>query len=199
MAQKSYFGWMALAKRVASVVDIRPNLIFEDDELKLVNKKGRQVVEEHITSWENRQKDVVGAYVVITFGDDKPDHYELMTRDEIEQSWAQRQGKDKTKAHKNFSGEMCKKTVISRGCKRIVNSSDDHSLMLNSPEVTPEEAHEAQVEEEIEEEANSEVLDVAEGEVEEVEEEPETVTKGEPFPEDLEEDEEEDGEDSFNP
>jgi len=159
-AQKSYFGRMALVKRVEDIKEIRPNLIYEGDEIVLENKDGRQIISKHETSWENRKKEIDGAYVVIVFGDDRPDNYTIMTREEIEQAWAQGPGKNKSQAHKNFSGEMAKKTVINRACKPIYKSSDDADLLVGKPEFSKEQALEKQVEDEKDEKANSEVIDV---------------------------------------
>jgi recombination protein RecT len=48
-----------------------------------------------------------------------------MTIDQIHKAWNQGATKGGSPAHRNFPAEMCKKTVIGRACKMIINSSDD--------------------------------------------------------------------------
>ena len=48
-----------------------------------------------------------------------------MTLAQIKAAWQQGATKGQSPAHKNFPAEMCKKTVIGRACKMVINSSDD--------------------------------------------------------------------------
>ena len=59
---------------------------------------------------------------------------EVMTLLQIKTAWKQGYGGGNTKAHQNFTDEMCKKTVIGRLCKSIINNSDD-SALFNEGEV----------------------------------------------------------------
>lgn len=55
-------------------------------------------------------------------------HLEVMTMDMIQKAWNQGGFGDKdrqTGAHKNFTDQMCKKTVIARACKVALESSSD--------------------------------------------------------------------------
>lgn len=157
-------GDIHLAKQMAGVDEVYANLIYEGDEINIKTVEGRKVVEDHEQKWANMEQDnIAGAYAVVKFKDDRPDKYEIMRLEEIEDAWAMRKGKDKTKAHKNFPGEMCKKTVIHRALKYIINSSSDEHLF----EQAEDRAEVAQAKKERDskvEGAESEVIDVSEGE-----------------------------------
>ena len=91
-----------------------------------------------------------------------------MTIDEIKQAWKQSathpvdaSGKIKAgSTHDKFTAEMCKKTVINRACKPIINSSDDSNLVVRMAKETDAEFAEAEVAQEIEENANTETIDI---------------------------------------
>ena len=51
-----------------------------------------------------------------------------MSISQIKSAWGQGATKGSSPAHKNFTDEMAKKTVIGRACKMIINSSDDAYL-----------------------------------------------------------------------
>jgi len=157
--QRSYFGDMALAKRVDNVSDIESAVIRKGDEINIEMKDGNPVVESHETSWENQSNDIAGAYAVVKFDDNRPDKYEIMTMEAIRQSWKQRRSKGQTPPQEDFAGEMAQRTVTRRALKPIINSSDDANL-LSGQQITAEESHESQVKAEKEEEANQEVVDV---------------------------------------
>lgn len=154
-------GDIYLAKQMAGVDRVYANLIYEGDEINIKTVDGRTVVTDHDQKWANMSQDnIAGAYAVVKFKDDRPDKYELMRLEEIEQAWAMRKGKDKTKAHKNFPGEMCKKTVIHRALKYIINSSSDEHLF----EQAEDRAEVAQAQEERDDKVEgteSEVIDVS--------------------------------------
>ena len=62
------------------------------------------------------------------------------------------QTKGQSQAHKGFTDEMCKRTVINRACKQIINSSDDAYLFDESDK---QERTEREAEETIENNANA--------------------------------------------
>jgi len=127
---KSYAGTMAIAKRVAPIKSIAANVIFEGDEFiyEIDPLSGRKKIVVHKQILSNiDQNKIVGAYAVILM-DDGESFIEPMTMKEIETSWMQGATKGNSPAHKNFRGEMCKKTAIGRVCKMIINSSDDSDL-----------------------------------------------------------------------
>jgi recombination protein RecT len=70
---------------------------------------------------------IVGAYATIQLSDGST-HVEIMNMNQIRQAWMQGATKGQSPAHKNFPDQMAIKTVISRGCKLFISSSDDSGL-----------------------------------------------------------------------
>ncbi|MFP3953114.1 MAG: recombinase RecT [Candidatus Acetothermia bacterium] len=179
-AQRSYFGNMALAKRVANVKEVHAAAVYEGDEVEVRVENGRQVVAEHDQNFANIDDDkIVGAYAVVDFEDERPDRYVIMNIEELRQAW--RQGKSYKKGgkgpHSRFTGEMSKKTVINRALKPLINGSSDDHLFLSSNRSAVDRAAEER-EEEIEE-AEDEVIDIAaEGEDTEEEKEESSLFAG---------------------
>lgn len=187
--QRSYFGTMAVAKQVnENIQDIIAEVVYEGDTFKYKINRGMKEIAEHEQSLENVDgSKIKAAYCLIINKDGEVMKTEIMTIDEIKKAWAQSQmrpidDKGNIKAgstHDKFTAEMCKKTVINRACKAIINSSNDSNLFARSFNRTSEIIAEEEVAEEIAEHANSEVIDI---EVEPVEEEnapeniPEDVT-----------------------
>lgn len=164
--QRSYFGTMAVTKRVTGAKSIDAAVIYEGDDVDYEMKNGRIVNLVHKQKFGNIDKDkIIGAYATIVIDIDNVYH-ELMTIDELRKAWSKAQfwGKDQTvekkgSTHDEYKQEMAKKTVINRACKKFLNSSDDGSLVMNHINRADEIAEEAQVEEEIRENANGEILD----------------------------------------
>ncbi len=78
---------------------------------------------------------------------------EVMNKQQIMKSWKMGAAGGASKAHTDFTGEMSIKTVESRLCKRIINTSDDAALFTEEREFTETETKDA-VAVEIKEEAN---------------------------------------------
>ena len=55
-----------------------------------------------------------------------------MTMDQIKKAWGQGATKGGSPAHKDFTEEMAKKTVINRACKRFINTSDDSPVLVDA-------------------------------------------------------------------
>lgn len=136
--QRSYQGTIALAKRVAGVVDVNANVIYDGDKYTTeIDKKGARQLVSHESPFENRDDNKIkGAYAVIVFSDGST-KIEEMTILEIKKSWMQGATNGNTPAHKNFPAEMCKKSVIKRALKTVVNSSSDSDL-FEEDETKPE-------------------------------------------------------------
>lgn len=193
--QRSYFGTMAVTKRVTGAKDISAAVIYEGDEVNYEMANGRVVNLSHKQQFGNIDKEkIIGAYATITFSNDET-YNEIMTIEELRQAWSKAQfwGKDQKKekagsTHDEFKQEMAKKTVINRACKKFMNSSDDNSLVMHHFHQTDEAAQEAQANEEIKENANQEVIDVefheSEAPAEETQSEPEAEQPAEPDPSD---------------
>jgi recombination protein RecT len=165
--QRSYFGTMAVTKRVTGAKDIDAAVIYEGDEVNYEIVNGRITNLTHKQKFGNINKDkILGAYATIVMPEGTVYH-ELMTIDEIRKAWSKAQfwGKDQKveqqgSTHEEFKQEMAKKTVINRACKKFLNSSDDSSLVMQHINRADEAVEEAQVQEEILNNANGEIIDV---------------------------------------
>lgn len=129
--QREYHGTIALAKRYADVKEAVGTIIYEDDIFEYsIAPNGYKKIVKHEQAIENIDDNKIkGAYAILIFQDSKQEPYvEIMTITQIRQAWQQGATKGNSPAHKNFPGEMSKKTVISRACKLFISSSDDSSL-----------------------------------------------------------------------
>ena len=127
--QMQYHGRVALAKRYGAG-EPQAQVIYEGDDFQYeINPKtGKKVIVKHVQNLSNISRDkIVGAWCLIPYADhpDWEPKVEVMTIEEIRQSWMQGATRGQSPAHKNFPGEMCKKTVISRACKLFISTSDD--------------------------------------------------------------------------
>lgn len=178
--QRSYFGTMAVAKQVDDTIqDIIAEVVYEGDTFKYRINRGKKEVTEHEQALENIDgRKIKAAYCIIIDTDGQIKKTEIMTIDEIKQAWKQSQmrpvdekGNIKGEStHGKFTAEMCKKTVINKACKAIINSSSDSHLFRQSFNRTSEVVAEEEVAHEIAENANGEFIDI----------QPEDVTDGEP-------------------
>ena len=164
----SYFGEIAIAKRYG-LKDIKANIIWKGDDFNYsIIENGRFKVNEHKQSFTNVGGEIAGAYATIVYPNGTTDT-DVMSFDEIMQAWKQGGSKGNSPAHKNFGGEMCKKTVLKRAIKVFINSSDDSDLLNGA---TPTENY---INQEIQENANKQNIgfdeDYEDAEHEEVKEE----------------------------
>ena len=160
--QRSYFGTMAVTKRVAGAKDIFAEVVYKGDEFEYQIRNGNKVITKHVQRIENVDPgNIVAAYCTIIFDDDRQ-FTDIMTWQEIQKAWSKsKMNPDKEgSTHKEFPQEMARKTVINRACKRYLNSTDDGSLLMQHVNRADEIAAEAEVEAEIEENANQELIDV---------------------------------------
>lgn len=165
--QRSYFGTMAVTKRVTGARSIDAAVIYEGDEVEYDMINGRVSNLKHKQKFGNINKEnIIGAYCIITLSGNEL-YTEIMTIEELRKAWSKAQfwskDQDKEKAgstHDEFKQEMAKKTVINRACKKFLNSSDDSSLVMKHFNRADESASEAQIEEEIQQNANGDIIDV---------------------------------------
>lgn len=166
--RRSYFGSMALVRRILPGCEIWYEVAWKGDKLTYSIERGRKVITDHEQDVGNIGGEIDAAYCVIEEPGTDIDgvmtpgeiHTTLMVFSEIEQAWKQSPlypKKDGT--HEKFPGEMALRTVINRGCKKIINTSGDAHL-LAAIHASDEFAVEAEVEEEIAENANADVIDV---------------------------------------
>lgn len=158
---RSYFGTQAVLKRLNNVKDIWANVIYQDDVFEYENDRGREKLLSHKTAFENRDKEIIGAYAIVQTGDEEV--LTVMTKKEIDASWSQ--SKTQQAVHKKFPQEMAKRTVINRAAKAFINTSDDSDLLVQAINNSTENEHdndrkEINPEFEIKENANTETLDI---------------------------------------
>lgn len=130
VCQPEYTGRIAMAKRLGRAGTPNAQVIYEGDtfEYTIDVTTGNKKILKHEQSLGNIDKNkIVGAWCAVPYADepDRAPFVDIMTIDEIHQSWAQGATKGNSPAHRNFPAEMCKKTVISRACKLFIAASDD--------------------------------------------------------------------------
>ena len=125
---EKYTGKLMRAKRDTEIAEVNANVLRDGEEfVYTVDKKGLLQLVSHKPPFQTMGKPIVGAYAVVV-NKDGSTHLEVMTMDMIQKAWNQGGFGDKdrqTGAHKNFTDQMCKKTVIARACKVALESSSD--------------------------------------------------------------------------
>ncbi len=150
---ESYMGTIAIAKRDAGVTEVNANVVYKGDEFEygVDTQTGRKKIINHVQKIENiNAANLIGAYAIINFQDSTSD-VEIMSMDQVRQSWKQGATKGGSPAHTNFPDQMAMKTVIGRALKIRIGSSDDSELMKDNPA-------EADVKQEINQNANKKTL-----------------------------------------
>lgn len=156
--QRSYFGSMALVRRILPGVEIYYEVVWKGDTLTYTIVRGRKVIDKHEQKIENVGGEIKAAYCVIEEPGNHP-HTVLMSMGEIEKSWAQSKQYKAGSPHDTFAGEMALRTVVNRACKKVINSSSDAHL-LAAMEASEEMIVEAVVGEEVDDLANGAVIEV---------------------------------------
>jgi recombination protein RecT len=129
---RSYLGSIAVARRVG-LKSIVANVVFQDDifSYQIDSKTGLYSIIDHTQELQNIDiSKIRGAYAITTL-EDGTRNVTVMTIAQIKTSWLQGYAKGNSGAHTSFTDEMCKKTVINRACKIIINSSTDSILTIN--------------------------------------------------------------------
>lgn len=136
--QRSYFGAMALAKRLdPSIMDIVAEVVYKGDVLKFKIANGRKVISDHEQEFSETPRPIVAAYAIVIGIGGQIIATELMTIQQIHQSWRQSKqnpfddkgGLKPGSVHGKFPEEMAKRTVINKVCKPIINSSSDNAIL----------------------------------------------------------------------
>ena len=128
--QRSYFGTVAAVKRLDGVKKVRAEVVHEGDEFEIGSDEDMElVVKKFVPKFENQDKPIVGAFALIKT--DEGNSYTVMTKVEIDKSWAQTRQKN-NKVQQSFSQEMAKRTVLNRAAKMFINTSDDSDLLTDA-------------------------------------------------------------------
>lgn len=162
--RRSYFGSMAVAQMVQpKIKDWGNAVVYEGDTFKYGIRHGKKYVEEHIQEIKNIHPDkIIAAYSIALDENGDPFKTEIMTFDQIKQSWRKSQvnpfdekGNLKPSSeHAKAPDQFSLRTVINRNCKTIINASSDNSLLLERINRNEDLADTAAVQEEIGEKAN---------------------------------------------
>lgn len=134
--QRSYFGTVALARQCGMLGQPVANVIYEGDnfQYEIDTDTGLTRIVRHEQKFENIDiAKIRGAYAITILPDERR-QVTIMSMDQIRKAWGQGATKGNSQAHQNFTDEMCKKTVIGRACKMIINSSDDAYLFDGKPD-----------------------------------------------------------------
>lgn len=125
---EKYTGKLMRAKRDTEIAEVNANVVREGEEfVYTVDAKGVLQLVSHKPTFQTMAKPIVGAYAVVV-NKDGSTRLEVMTMDMIQKAWNQGGFGDRdrqTGAHKNFTDQMCKKTVIARACKVALESVSD--------------------------------------------------------------------------
>ncbi|KZL88493.1 recombinase RecT [Clostridium magnum] len=167
---RSYMGTVAVTKRLNGVKDVKAYCIYEGDEFETefdIDTATLKITKFNPKFENIDMNKIKGAFAVI-LGDDDPIHIEIMNMNQIKAAWNQGYAKGGSGAHKNFTDEMAKKTVINRACKMFANTSDDSDILIDafnkSDKAFDEEKTvnnvDYEVHEEIKENANTTIIDV---------------------------------------
>ena len=184
---RSYHGAKAVCLRVnPELKDIRAQVIYEGDKFTETIKNGLRTFEHESAFGNIDDRKILGAYSVAVDHEETVVYAESMTFEQIKKNWKkskqgvfdskgnlitesiEKAGKDGKKykvdppVHGLFPGEMCKRTVVNRLAKLILNTSDDADLVLHESIKRTDEA-EYDTSHEIESQANAgEVVDIEE-------------------------------------
>lgn len=128
----SYFGKLAIAKRVADLEEVKAFVIYDGDEFEMefnLDDLTMQLKTYKPNPLNVNLDKITGAFAIPVFKDGTRGDLVYMSYQQIKNSWNQGYAKGNSGVHKNFTDEMCKKTIITRVCKTLINSSDDGDLV----------------------------------------------------------------------
>lgn len=167
LCQRSYFGSMAVAERVAGTSDIWAEVVYKGDIFEYEISRNRKNITKHVQKLDNISGDnIIAAYCIIEYTGEKPSYTEIMTIEQIHKSWEKSKMNPDAEgsAHSQFPEEMAKRTVINRACKKIINASSDSHLFKQHFNRSDEARTEEEVAADIKENANQELLELGQGE-----------------------------------
>lgn len=143
--RRSYFGTVTALKRLPEIKDVTAQVVHEGDTFEIgSNANFETVVTKFEPKIENQDAAIADAFAVITLSDDSKS-YTIMTKKEIDQSWAQTRQRA-NKIQQNFAQEMAKRTVLNRAAKMYINTADDSQLIAGAINTTTQNEYSDDVE-----------------------------------------------------
>lgn len=127
---RSYFGSMRTLKRLPNIKDVWATVVYKGDIFKTGIEKGRDIVLEHETCFENRDNEIIGGYAVIEKNNGEK-VYTIMTKKEIDACWNKSSSTSK-QVHKEYPQELTKRTLINRACKNYINSEVEDTTFVRA-------------------------------------------------------------------
>lgn len=172
---RSYMGTVAVTKRLKGIKDVKAYCIYEGDEFETEFdvETATLRISKFNPKFENVDINKIKGAFAVVLGEEGPMHLEIMNMEQIKKAWGQGSMKGNSGAHKNFTEEMAKKSVINRACKMYANTSDDSDILIGAFNKTTENeiitVTETEVQAEIAEKANKKNIGFKEEEVQDVE------------------------------
>ena len=159
---RSYFGAMAVAYRVdPNIESIVAQVVYksEKDNFKMITQpNGRYLVTQHVPDIFGSRKieDIVGAYATVLYKDGTG-WSDFRNFDQIKEAWKHSQVKPidekgnikETTTHYKEYEDMCRRTLINRVCKVIINASSDASIIAQFAKQTQRDMDRAEAEDRI--------------------------------------------------
>lgn len=127
-AMRSYFGTMAIARRLGYIEDIRPQAVYEDDTFRARIVNGAYIIDEHVPGMEMDPEKIRGAYCTIIMKDGRV-VTDYMSMPRIKRSWKKAQS---AKVQNEYPDEMAMRTVVNHALKPYVNAGDDSDLLIEA-------------------------------------------------------------------
>jgi len=126
-AMRSYFGTIAVAKRMAGVKDVYAEAVYEGDTFEYEIEHGVKHITKHVQTLKSIDTDkIVGGYAVVDLADGRM-VTEIMNMTQIRKSWSAGYAGGPQKSQPD---EMVRRTLVNRALKRYINSSTDEHLGL---------------------------------------------------------------------
>lgn len=146
--EEKYTGRLMRAKRDTEIKRVNAQVVYEGDVFTYtVDDNGEYQFVSHQTDIANIDIAKIKCAYAVVINKDGSRHLEIMTMDQIRKSWQQGATKGVSKAHTNFTDQMCKKTVIGRACKIALDSASDggnDDFSMTPPDAAEAERNQAQ-------------------------------------------------------
>lgn len=125
---RSYFGSLAILKRLDNVQDVWAEVVRVGDKFEIGSEHGRLTVKAYEPTVENLDKPIAYAFAAIV-DNNGITNYTVMTKKQIDTSWSHAKT---TKVQKEYPDQMALRTVLNRAAKWFINSSSDNDLLIQA-------------------------------------------------------------------